>query len=280
MLIQDDWHPAYVDRMIEVGYHAVTKTDAIRAYMLGTIDETDLYSRLMDNGYKSEDAEFYTKYYQTKRTVENRKIAGFPTMRRLVQSFARCEITEADFRDTAAKIVITEEQELDAVDAAKIARKIENRKRSIRAIRRPYVLGIIDSEEVQQLMNDASIDGVCREELLNAWDLDRRRRDKTIAASTLCDMIAKGIITAEIYVKALVRNGYSAGDASSMLLLCGAKITEKQQKAAEVLARRQAAEYEKARKAAEKARKLAECGPPDCPKNTPGGKQNPPVVAY
>jgi len=280
MLIQDDWHPAFIDRMIDTAYHAVTKTDAVRAFMVFSIDETELYSRFLDFGYTAESAEFYVKYHKQNRTIHMRRQSGYPTMRALTSSFARCEITNSQYRDTVAKIVISEEQEQNAIEASKIARDVYIRKQNIRAIRRPYVLGIIDDQEAFERMDAAGIDGECRDELLGIWQLDRLRRDKTLTASTLCDMISKGIIDANTYISALIRSGYSLHDANAMLLLCNAKLTEKQQKAAEALARRLAIEAEKQRKAMEKARKLAECGPPDCPKSTPGGKQNPPVVAY
>jgi hypothetical protein len=287
LLLQDDWHPDWVDYLMDISYKTVTRTDAVRAYNVYKIDDDQLTSRLRDNGYNEESATFYTQYYKRVREIQVRKSSGYPTMRSLNNSYARCELTADQYKQTVAKIAISDDQEQYAFEAAELARSVYLRKKTIAAIRRPFVLGIIDDAEAMDRLDIAQIDGECRDELLEIWRLDMLRRDKTISAGALCDMISRGIIDADTYVSALVRVGYTLADASNMLLLCGAKLSEKQQKAAEALARRMAAQNEKERKEQEKARKAAEkererqakldaCGPPSCPKNTPGGKLKPP----
>lgn len=273
MLIQDDWHPAFVDFMIATSYKAVTRTDAVRAYMIHSIDDVKLLNFFQSLGYDIHNAGFYVQYHKKRREIADRKASGYPTMRTLVNSYARCEITNQQFRDTAAKIVIDEDQEKAAVEAAKLSRQVWERKQTIGAVRRPFILGILDNSEAIQKLQDADIDSHCIDTLIGQWELLRLRQDKHIQAGKLCQMQEQGIITPAEHVVALIRARWSREDATRIVESCGFQIDERNIRRADALARRQAADMRRAAREAEKLRRLQECGPPACPSNTPGGQR-------
>lgn len=273
LLIQDDWHPDWIPRMIAIAYKTVTRTDTLRAYSIHAITEDELHKRFMDLGYNRESADFYVNYYKKNREISDRRRSGYPTFRTLSNQYARCEISNQQFRDTIAKLALSPEQERFAVEAAVLSRQVRERQQTIRAVRRPFVRGIIDESEALALLQNSDLDAECVSNMVEVWKLDRLRQDKFETASTLCQMREYGIIDVATHVQALTRIGFDHESAIRMAELCGAQLSEKERRRAEATARRTAADIRRAQKEAEKLRRLQECGPPACPKNTPGGSQ-------
>lgn len=266
-LMQDDWSPEWVDRMIAISYKPVTRTDAIRAFMIHASDDETLHKQFRALGYTDDDAEFFVKYHKANRQIQDRRRSGYPTLRTLANQFARCEITESSYRDTVAKIVLTEEQEKAAIESAQLSRETRQRQQSIKSIRRPYTLGILDDGEASQMLAQAGVDPSCVGGLIDNWKLDRLRRDKYLTADQLCGMRERGIIDAPTQLVSLVRAGWDRESAALIVSNCGAILSEKAARKADTMARRAAADARRAQKEAERLRRLQECGPAPCPAN-------------
>lgn len=273
MLLQDDWAPQFIDHMIATAYKVPTRRDIIMAFMNRTLSDEGFKGFLQDQGYKPDGAEFFLSLYKTKRQKQEMKDAGYPSIRQLANSFARCEMSSDEFKQAIQPLVVTEEQIEDATEAARLTRALRQRRDAIAAIRRPYVLGILDSSEVRERLSEAGIDGSCQDEYIQNWDLLAAKQDKQESASTLCGMLEIGVVSPTQFVDALVRQHWSVESALRILQQCEFKINEKEKKKAEALARRILAEQRRAEKEAAKRRRLLECGPPKCPANTPGGSQ-------
>jgi hypothetical protein len=271
MLLQDDWAPQFIDHMIATAYKVPTRRDIIMAFMNRTLSDEGFKGFLQDMGYKPDGAEFFLSLYKAKRQKQEMKDAGYPSIRQLANSFARCEMSSDEFKQAIQPLVVTEEQIEDATEAARLSRALRQRRDAIAAIRRPYVLGIIDNSEVRERLSEAGIDGACQDEYIQNWDLLAAKQDKQESASTLCGMLEIGVVSPTQFVDALVRQHWSVESSLRILQQCEFKINEKEKKKAEALARRILSEQRRAEKEAAKRRRLLECGPPKCPSNTPGG---------
>lgn len=277
MLIQDDWHPGFAKFMIESSYHVPTRIDLRRAYQIYAIEDEQLKTGLLRLGYAPDDAEFYKNYWKKLRQISDTKAAGYPTLRTLSQQFARCEISEDMFRDTLAKIVTNEEQEKEALKAAKLSRDVWQRQQSIKSVRQPYIRGALDDNEAISLLHDAGLQGECVDSLVSQWSLLRLRQDKEIAASKLCSLRWYGIIDYRQHVEQLSRLGFSEESAMLIAAECTAYISEKASKAAARAAEKAQAEIRRKQKENERLARQALCGPPSCPSNTPGGQKPKPA---
>lgn len=272
LLKTDDWHPSWIDALIEISYKRLTRVDVRRAYMIHAVDDKWLEEKILDLGYKPDDVPFWVAYYKKQREMSDRKAAGYPTPRELVAAYARCEITEEMFQDGLSKVTIDDDETKAAIEAAKFRRDLWERRNAIRTIRKPYVNGVYDRPEAIQQLQDAGVDAQCIESLLQQWDRDMARRPKQIPAQKLCEMRWYGIISLNQHVEMLVNLGYEADEASLMAADCTAYLSEKASKQAARVAEKQLAELRRRQREAAKAARLEQCGPPDCPKNTPGGK--------
>lgn len=267
MLKQDDWAPGYVDRMIEAAYHPINMSDATKAYMIHAIDEQELKKRLKHVGYSEDTSEFMKNYYKRRRELADKKGAGYPTMRSAVSAYARCELAENEFREIVDAVAITKEQGQIALRAADISRKMWERKQTIRTVKKPYLLGLYDEFQAREALEKAGTDAGCIRSLIEQWDREKLRRDKYLSASQLCQMYERGIITERDMVIALVRSGWDERDAVLITANCGAMVSEKLAKRARIESEKAARQLKQQLREQEKARRLAECGPPPCPAN-------------
>jgi hypothetical protein len=271
-LIQDDWHPDWVERMMAIAYKPVTRTDSVRAYMIHAIDDLQLKKFFMDFGYDDKSSDFYVGYHKKNREIQDKRRAGFPTLRSLVQQYARCELSDSEFRDIVAQLSLSQEQERNSVEAARVSSKVRQRQRLIGSVRKPFVKGLIDEGEAQALLSNGEIDPQCVSNLMQIWQLDRLSQSKFDTATQLCKMREYGIISPGDQVRALIRIGFDREAAVRIVELCGAQLSDKQQRRAEAEARRAASEQRRIIAEAKKRQRELECGPPACPKNTPGGQ--------
>lgn len=267
MLKIDDWHPAYIDRMIANAYHPVTRADIVKAFMIHAIDDDEFVKRFKKTGYTEADARFYLGFYKKRRLINDRKSSGFPTMRTAVNGYSRCEITERQLLDLVNKLAIDDDQRDSAIEAARTARDVWERKQTIRTVKRPFLLGIYDEQTARDELNRYDVDPGCVNSLIEQWQRERLRRDKFLSASQLCQMYERGIVTEQTMVLALVRSGWDEKDAVLITANCGAMISEKLAKKARVEAEKQVRELRRIQREQEKAARLAECGPPPCPAN-------------
>jgi hypothetical protein len=271
LLKQDDWAPGHIDRMIAAAYHPIQKRDAILAYMIHASEDDEFVNQLMKVGYAKDNAQFMQRYYKKRREIADRKASGYPTMRTAVNAYAKCELAESEFQDIVTDISIDEDQTKAAIKAAKVSRKVWERKQAIRTIKRPFLLGLYDVAQATQELADEDVDPSCVDDLIKQWQRERMRRDKFFTAGQLCEYRERGIITQDDQLIALVRIGWQPEDAAVIVTDCGMRISEKQAERARREAERLARQLKQQQKEAEKAARLAECGPPPCPANR---KQN------
>lgn len=277
-LKQDDWLPFWANRMIETSYKPVTKTDAVRAYMVHAIDEVGLKGHYMDVGYNDKSADFYVGYQKKLRQIAEAKTSGMPTIRMLTRQYARCEISEDQYRKAMEKLVLSPEHEAQALEAARAAKKVEETKLSMRQVQIPFKLGLLDFDEATNMLSQTELDPACVRSMVDSWSLQQLKRPKHLAAGQLCKMRERGIITQAQQIVALVRNNWSKEDATRIAQECDATVTEKQFKRSQMNAERAQRLRDKDAKERAKRLKLEACGPPSCPTNTPGGKLVPPNI--
>lgn len=274
MLKQDDWAPGYIDRMIAATYHEINLTDALRAYMIHISSDEEFKEQLGKLGYSKKNADFMQRYHKKRREIADRKAAGYPTFRTAINSYARCELTQGQLRGFINKIAIDEDQQRAALEAADLSRSMWERKQTIRTVKRPFVQGIYDDAQAIEELQKSNVDPDCVASLLEMWKRERLRKGRQLTPDQLCDMYAKGIIDAQLMLLALVRIGWDQEDAALLVMRCGAKISEAEERKARAEQRRIEAERRRAIKEAEKAKRLAECGPVPCPTNRT--RNNPP----
>lgn len=242
-LLQQDYMPYWVDRMVALSYRVVTRTDANRLYELHAIDEEQLYGYVQDEGFKPEDAKALVEGAKKRRKVQEVKRSGLPTARTLINQYARGETTAREFQQVAQKISLNDDQAQQMVESAELARTVRNRTQMIRGIRANYLHGVIDEPEAHEALADIGVDGDEVGELVQQWTLERSAKAKMPTAERLCKWRALGLIGPSDQARALVRLGWDSDDAYRIVTTCEGELDEKQKQAAAKAAKAAARQY-------------------------------------
>lgn len=220
VLKQDDWAPAHVKRMIETAYQVVTRTDAVRMYMIHQFDEDKLKGYLLDEGYNSDNADDLVSFYKTQRKLSDFQRAGYPSMRQLVNMYAKCEIDDATMRDGIFQLATSDDQIQHAIDASDLMRKVVERRNTIKTIQRQYRLGLIDDSTATMELNQNGIDPACIPGLVRRMKNNKQKQSKQLSAAQLCKLRKQGIITEYQQHESLMRIGWSDADATRIAVSC------------------------------------------------------------
>lgn len=269
-LKQDDHAPAYVDRLMYISHHTITRTDLQVMYLFRVVETDDLVERLMDFGYLRKDAELLAEQWKRRRKKDEAVASGMPSPRYLVREYARGEVSDDDLREAAELVTPTPEMADRVVEAAHFARRNYGRKQRIAAVKRQYVACLIGEDEAHGLLSEADVDPGAASELVEHWSIIRKCRGKEVSASQLCTWYQDGLITPAALAAGIKRAGYSADQVAIMVTACQHKLAEKRRKAEEAALKAAAAAAERARKAEERRLKeLAKCAPKPCPPDRP-----------
>lgn len=279
LLIQDDWHPDWIDRMLAITFRPMRLIDIRTAYDMRILDDEGLKDKLRVLGYSDDDVTTTAKIWGKRREIRDAKQGGYPSVKSLIDKYANCEIDDHTFRLVLSYIVETPEQEMRAVEAAEVARTSEDNRRTIAGVSWQYRRGLISEEEATAELARQGIDPACIPSLVRVWKAQTSKQPKQLAAGSLCKMLEQGIISAPEFVNALLRIGYTSIDADRIVRSCAIGLTQKEIRKANQEAARLARERKAAEREAARLQRLAECGPPPCPKNrqTPSrnGEANP-----
>ena len=241
-LMQDDWAPGFVDRMIEISYHEINRTDFTRLYMDHVIDDEQLKKHYLSVGYKPEDADKQVAGLKVRRRINDYKTAGYPSLAVITRAYGKCEIDDSTLADTINTLSISDEQRQAAFEAAELHRTITERKMVIRSITKEFRIGLIDEGEAAKRLGESGIDQGCIPSLVRSMRSAKEKQGKYLSATQLCRMRERGIISPGEQLEALIRAGWDALNAQRIVADCMYQIGEKQRKA-----------LEKAATAAEKA---------------------------
>jgi hypothetical protein len=259
MLEVNDNMPWFVPRLMAISYRPLTRTDAQRAFQIGSIDKDQLRKAYLDEGYNDTNADILVKFTEDLTDKRNNRALGLISVREGANAYSRGDIGLTDFRSILRDNDLTQSQERTAIDAAEKRFIIRRNGLWNKRTRREFKTGEIDaSEAVTRLM----LQGLTNDEALRMVDLWRGEMDvkgKELTAAQMCKMLGKGLVSAEEMAKRLVRIGYRAEDAKLIVGLCDEGITEQQLKSLEkqlsALQRKIAADQKAQAKAIEKEQK-------------------------
>lgn len=256
-LKQDDYLPYWIKHLIAIAYRPLTRTDASKGYDIRALDDDELKSSLMDEGYNEADADKLMKIYQKKREIREARAAGYPTVRTLINQFARGEITDMELLNILTKISGSDEEVNARLEAAETAREHYMRVAMMKGIKKAFVFGIYTEQDAVQDLMDHGVTIDAANELVNVWRGDKLRRGKQATATQLCRWRALAFITPAQQGQYLVQSGWSVLDAKRIVNECdlsnAEKLKAREEKEIAAAARRQ----EKEARAAERARKDA-----------------------
>lgn len=248
-LVQQDIAPFWIDRLLALSFNPLTRTDARRAFEIGSINETELWNSFIDSGYTDENA---TRLVDFAKKQLQLKYYRHP----LVSQYARGAITGADLEAALA----FEGAKPDQIDLAKsrartIAR-MDSRKACAKSVKRRFFLGDLDEFELVPKLTQLGLDDDMASIIASGWICERSARGKTLPAMRLAKLFQAGVIDEAKYVKNLIGIGYTGETALDLLAEQRGIMDETKRKKKEAEAKKAAAEAEKKKRKNEAEAKL------------------------
>lgn len=217
LLEVNDYPKYWRDRLIAISYHPITRIDARRSYFIGSLNDDELVSAMMDLGYSERNARKMLNFWQLDR-IE------WLLNRPLSRAYMKGELSDSELSDWIATLNLAPKTLVLFAGRLDIQSKLVQRRGTLRAIKTRVVRGITDWIDAQQELIQMGYRAARSSQLAQAWDEERKARGKYPAANQLCRMYAKGIIDVGTYSEALLRLGYDAVDVQRIMALgCNTK---------------------------------------------------------
>lgn len=257
----NDQAPYWVPKQIAIAYHPITRTDAVRAFQIGSFSDHQLNEVMKDNGYSQNDADLLTSFYKQDAGIKNANQAGVLTVRKIVRFYKDGALTRQEMIDTLQPLMNDLQRRHDLVDRTDLELRAELKQTKLKWMKRKFVHGEPMPtgwlNEIAAVTNDT----VQATRLLAEWNADYALRSREVTAMQLCKWLKHRVISIDDYITRLTNLGYTFTDAVKIAKVCDDELQTALAKAAEKRAKEAAALLEKATKLADKRRER-ECHPP------------------
>lgn len=227
-MLQDDYTVWDVDRLIALSYRPLTRTDAIQGYMIRGFNEEETKSVLLDAGYSDGDSNLLMKYLDRRRTVQENKRSGIPTVRTMVNQYAAGVLGTDELEKLLREVGYTDETVPRVMESALIARSVARAVESKRWIKQRYVTGVISLDEAVNELGRGGLMNDDVNDLVSQWTRNREARGKIPSAAQLCKWRGQLIIGEAEQLAALIRTGWAREDALRIVGSCTDDLVQKE----------------------------------------------------
>lgn len=209
--------PSLIQNLVAIHYRPITNTDAIRMYSTGFISDQQLIERYRDNGYSLDNATTLARFHRADRAklISNR--SGVWTVRQAVAAAKLGTIAQVQFIDIVTPLLIDEKlvNKLWADILTSLA--AESKKVCLLGLKKRYLYGEFDANQLMLALNDLSIAGNIIPTLIKNWACERASRRKEPRVTMVLDWYKSGIINVDGLKTRLTNLGYMDDDIANMI---------------------------------------------------------------
>jgi DNA-binding transcriptional MerR regulator len=219
-LEQQDILPYWIDRLLEISYLPVTRTDSKRAFNQGSIDEGQLRLNFIENGYSDESADLLTEFAKVDRREHIRHIEA-------IKGYAEGKLGITDVHEYVESLGY-QASVLPIVDEVAASEKtLQTKMRITQHIITNLRSFKLNLREATELAQTYGVDSPQFSERIKEEVDFRNSSNKHIAMGQLCNMLEQDVISADEYIKNARDAGWSAEDSRKYLQTCSNKIEVK-----------------------------------------------------
>lgn len=216
----NDMAPGWVRAMMGISFHPLTRTDATRAYEIGSIDRAALKAVMQDNGYTEADAETLVVFYEQQKRRKLANATGALTIRKIIKFYKADAMTRLDAETELKKLMASEDDVTKLLDDSDTEAEAEHSLAMIKKIKSAWLSGAYTDEEAEQALNATGVQAARVAVLVRRWRDERRNSEKTVTAAKLCRWFRRRLITPAEYYRRLIALRYSDEDAQRLVREC------------------------------------------------------------
>jgi len=209
----NDYAPAWVPALIDIAYTPITRTDAVRAYMIGEFDDAELESAFLDVGYSPRDAKRLLKYHAQDRARRRSNVTGTWSIRKITKYYKAGYISREKASELMGPLTADKAEVDSTLNAADDELTADTRAAAVRGVKRGIMSGEHSAAEAVGLLTRFGVGPTVADRMLTGWVIERDTRYKRLSAAQATAMLKDGLIGAEEFRKRIRNLGYGIRDA-------------------------------------------------------------------
>ena len=247
----NDNAPAFIDRLVAISYTPITRTDLIKGYVNGGIDDGELLAGLEDVGYSPTDASKLVVVLGIENSRRLASASGQWTVRRILSHYRDNGIGRGQAETLLSRLYTDDQIVANLLDDADVLVSAETREKCVRQTRLRFLHGELMAREAKDVLQLFNIDLMEADRAVDGWACEMSSKRKDASTAMILKWRDDGIINTIVAGQRLVNLGYSVEDAQRILMSDDIMIKQKkdaaQAKAIEKTAKELKREQEKAK---------------------------------
>lgn len=222
-LVVNDVLPFWADRLMEISYKPLTRTDAQRAYFIDAIDENELKDSYLDLGYNNDNADRLVRFTNQLKAKRKQTTGGTEKVPAVIKYYKNWLIGSTEATQRLRNSGLSETAAKEALAIANVQRKNDSQIKCIAGVKSQYKRYIINDIEARRDLTDI---GVALENvgpLVNNWKCERASKPKELSAGQVCSAYQNNLINDVEYRRRMGAIGYQEDEAGILLEICRTK---------------------------------------------------------
>lgn len=219
-LVVNDVLPYWADRLIEISYKPLTRTDAQRAYFIDALSENELRDAYLDLGYNDSNADKLVRFTNQLKAKRKQTTGGTEKAASILKYYKNWLIGDTEARQRLKNSGLSETAAVEALQIAGNQRRNDSQLACIKGVKSKYKRFIYGDSEARQ---DLIAIGVALENidnLVSQWNCERGNKPKELSAAQVCKAYKQELITEMEYLRRLQAIGYGRDEAGIIFELC------------------------------------------------------------
>lgn len=213
----NDMSPGWVDRLIDVSYTPINRTDSVRAYMTGAFSDEQLLDSFQNAKYSPRDAKIMLDFYKKDKARRTRNQTGVWSARKITRYLKLALITRDEAENLLKPIMPNTAMIRDVIESVYSEMEAEKKQLQLRSLKRAFMYGEYTESEMWSILKELKFDGTQAVAITTGWVIERDGRRKQPTVSMIAKWVTMSIMTLEEGRRRLTNLGYNTLDADRIL---------------------------------------------------------------
>lgn len=222
-LVVNDVLPFWAERLMEISYKPLTRTDAQRAYFIDALSENELKDSYLDLGYNEDNADRLVRFTNQLKSKRKQTTGGTEKATSVIKYYKSWLIGDTEAKQRLKNGGLSEKAASEALQIASVQRKNDSQIKCIAGVKSQYKRYIIDDIEARRDLTDLGMALENVGPLVNNWRCERASKPKELSASQVCEAYQNNLINDVEYRRRLGAIGYQEDEAGILLEICRTK---------------------------------------------------------
>ena len=219
-LVVNDMLPFWADRMIEISYRPLTRTDAQRAYFIDALSEQELKDAYLDIGYSDFNADKLVRFTRQLKAQRKQAKGGTEKATSVLKYYKNWLIGETEARQRLVNGGLSEQGAMEALAIADNQRKNESQLLCIKGVKSKYKKYQITDLQAQQELTSIGMAVENIAPTIRNWNCERSFKPKELTLAQVCKAYQNNLINDEEYRRRLSAIGYMEDESGILLEIC------------------------------------------------------------